>query len=68
MRMSFFCCTFAADFEKIGLMSAQLAEQVNYDVIRSSELPHYMTLDEMHERLTAKIHEFSSFRRDGCIG
>lgn len=41
-------------------MSAQLAEQVNYDVICSSELPHYMTLDEMHARLTAKIHEFYS--------
>ena len=41
-------------------MSAQLAEQVNYDVIRSSELPHYMTLDEMHARLTAKIQEFYS--------
>ena len=37
-------------------MNSQVAEkQVNYDVILSSELPHYMTLEEMHERLTAKI-------------
>ena len=46
------------------IMSAVLAEkQVNYDVILSSELPHYMTLDEMHQRLTAKIHEHYSLRK-----
>ena len=39
-------------------MSAQLAEkQMMYDVIMTAELPHYMTLDEMHQRLTANIHK-----------
>ena len=39
-------------------MSAQPVEkQVMYDVILSSELPHYMTLDEMHERLTTNIRK-----------
>ena len=37
-------------------MSAQLAEkQIMHDVILSTELSHYMTLDEMHERLTNHI-------------
>ena len=38
-------------------MSAEAAKKVDYDIIFTSELPHYMTLDEMHERLTTKIHE-----------
>ena len=38
------------------LMSAQPAtNQRVYDVIEASELSHYMTLEEMHERLTANI-------------
>jgi len=37
-------------------MSAQPAtNQRAYDIIEASELSHYMTLDEMHERLTANI-------------
>jgi len=37
-------------------MSAQPAtNQRTYDIIEASELSHYMTLDEMHERLTANI-------------
>jgi len=39
-------------------MSAQVAEnRVAYDVIRTSEMSHYMTLEEMHERLTNNIHK-----------
>jgi len=39
-------------------MSAQpIEKQAMYDVILSSELPHYMTLDEMHERLTTNIRK-----------
>lgn len=39
-------------------MSAVLAEdRVAYDVIRSSEMSHYMTVEEMHERLTSNIHK-----------
>ena len=39
-------------------MSAQPAEKQNrYDVIYSSELPYYMSLDDMHERLTANIRK-----------
>jgi hypothetical protein len=37
-------------------MDTQLAtNQMTYDIIESSEMSHYMTLDEMHERLTANI-------------
>lgn len=37
-------------------MSAQAAtNQKTYDITEASELSHYMTLDEMHERLTANI-------------
>ncbi len=44
-------------------MNAEVREkQVNYDVILPSELPHYMSLDEMHDRLTAKIREHYSKR------
>lgn len=32
-------------------------EEVEYNAIMSNELSHYMTLDEMHERLVAKIHD-----------
>ena len=39
-------------------MSAVLTEdRVEYDVIRKSEMSHYMTLGEMHERLTANIRK-----------
>ena len=39
-------------------MSAQPAtNQMTYDIIEASELSHYMTLDEMHERLTANIRK-----------
>ena len=39
-------------------MSAVLAEdRVEYDVLRQSEMSHYMTLDEMHERLIANIRK-----------
>ena len=39
-------------------MSSQLAtNQMTYDVINSSELSHYMTLEQMHERLTANIRK-----------
>jgi hypothetical protein len=39
-------------------MSAQPAtNQRTYDIIEVSELSHYMTLDEMHERLTANIRK-----------
>ena len=31
--------------------------QMTYDIIESSELSHYMTLDEMHERLTTNIRK-----------
>lgn len=42
-------------------MNTQPADkQVNYDVILPSELPHYMTLEEMHERLTEKIKKHYS--------
>lgn len=44
-------------------MSAEAAKKVNYDVIFASEMPHYMTLDEMHERLTAKIQKHYSQQR-----
>ena len=30
--------------------------------LNPSELPHYMSLDEMHDRLTAKIREHYSKR------
>ena len=40
------------------IMNAQLAEsRVAYDIIRTSELTNYMTLDEMHERLTTNIRK-----------
>ncbi len=43
------------------LMSAQLStNQLQYDILDSSEMSHYMTLDEMHERLTAKIRKHLS--------
>lgn len=39
-------------------MSAQTAiKQRTYDIIESSEMSHYMTLDEMHDRLTANIRK-----------
>ena len=39
-------------------MKEQVAEnRVSYDVIRTSEMSQYMTLDEMHERLTANIRK-----------
>jgi len=39
-------------------MSAVAAtNQITYDIIESSEMSHYMTLDEMHERLTANIRK-----------
>ena len=39
-------------------MNAQLStNQLQYDVLDSSEMSHYMTLDEIHERLTAKIRK-----------
>ena len=39
-------------------MSAALAEnRVAYNVISSSEMAHYMTLEEMHERLTNNIRK-----------
>ena len=39
-------------------MNTQTAKRkANYDVIYTSELPHYMTLDEMHARLTANIRK-----------
>ena len=39
-------------------MSAMPAtNQMTYDIIESSELSHYMTLDEMHERLTTNIRK-----------
>ncbi len=44
-------------------MSAEAAKKVEYDVIYASELPHYMSLDEMHQRLTAKIQEHYSQQR-----
>ena len=31
--------------------------QMTYDIIDTSELSHYMTLDEMHERLTTNIRK-----------
>ena len=37
------------------MSAAQATNQMTYDIIESSELSHYMTLDEMHERLTANI-------------
>ena len=37
------------------MSEALKAEHVKYDVISSSELPHYMTLDEMHQRLVSNI-------------
>ncbi len=40
------------------LMSAQpTINQRAYDIIEASELSHYMTLEEMHERLTANIRK-----------
>ena len=45
-------------------MSAQLVEkQIMHDVILSAELSHYMTLDEMHERLTNHIRNAYVGRR-----
>ena len=39
-------------------MSAQPeTKQWQYDVILTSELPHYMTLEEMHTRLTTNIRK-----------
>ena len=39
-------------------MKSQVAtNQMTYDVIESSELSHYMTLEQMHERLTANIRK-----------
>lgn len=39
-------------------MSAQVEEnQWKYDLLFTSDLPHYMTLDEMHEKLTANIRK-----------
>jgi hypothetical protein len=39
-------------------MSAVAAtNQMTYDIIDSSKLSHYMTLEEMHERLTANIRK-----------
>lgn len=39
-------------------MSALSAtNQMTYDVIDSSEMSHYMTLEEMHERLTTNIRK-----------
>ena len=43
-------------------MNAVAQQKMSYDVLSSSEMSHYMTLDEMHHRLTAKIHEFYSKR------
>ena len=40
------------------LMSAQpTINQRAYDIIEASEFSHYMTLEEMHERLTANIRK-----------
>ena len=40
------------------IMSAQVAEnRVEYDVIRTSEMSCYMTLEEMHERLATNIRK-----------
>ena len=41
-------------------MSAVAQQKAEYDIIMSSDMPHYMSLDEMHQRLTAKIQEFYS--------
>ena len=39
-------------------MSAEAAtKQKTYDIIDVSEMSHYMTLEEMHERLTARIRK-----------
>ena len=43
-------------------MNAAAQQKAEYDVIRASEMSNYMTLDEMHQRLTSKIHEFYSKR------
>ena len=56
------CSTFAADFENYTIMNAAAQQKAEYNVMYSSELPHYMSLEEMHERLTAKIHETYSLR------
>ena len=36
-------------------MSAVAQQKAEYDIIMSSDMPHYMSLDEMHQRLTAII-------------
>jgi len=41
-------------------MNAVAQQKAEYDVISASEMSHYMTLDEMHQRLTSRIHEFYS--------
>ena len=39
-------------------MSAVAAtNQMTYDIIDSSKLSHYMTLEELHARLTANIRK-----------
>ena len=39
-------------------MNGQVAKsQMTYDIIDASEMSHYMTLEEMHERLTANIRK-----------
>ena len=39
-------------------MNAEVApKQKTYDIIESSEMSHYMTLDEMHKRLIEKIRK-----------
>lgn len=41
---------------KVAIMgNAFRKNEVEYNAIMSNELSHYMTLDEMHERLVAKI-------------
>ncbi len=45
------------------MADAALKTKVEYDAIMASELPHYMTLDEMHRRLTATIHNFYSKKK-----
>ena len=39
------------------MKAAQVTNQKTYDIIESSELSHYMTLEEMHECLTANIRK-----------
>ena len=46
------------NFKILMLMNAQpVTNQIKYDVIETSEMSHYMTLEEMHERLTANIRK-----------